>query len=152
MIDSKKALDAAADVSLAKYPDSDEATVEEKMVQVYRADGTGENQDEAYVKVLTEKGKQNRRTLELGFLLPYFKVEVAKLEVIKPSGAALPVDVAANSTVTIDNSQMSENIYDPDSKLLQVNIPDLEIGDVVHWIIHFSTLRPIIPGEFAERQ
>jgi transglutaminase-like putative cysteine protease len=150
LIDAKKALDAAAGITLAGYPDCDEATVEEKMVQVYRPDGTGENQDEAYVKVLTEKGKRDRRTLSLGFILPYFNVSVPKLEVIKPSGEAVPVDVAANSTETIDNSQMESNIYDPNSKVLLVNLPDLEIGDVVHWIIHYTTMRPIMPGEFAD--
>ena len=34
--DSQKVLAAAADITLAKYPNSDAATVEEKMVRVYR--------------------------------------------------------------------------------------------------------------------
>ncbi len=82
--DSKKVMAAAADITLAKYPDCDEATVEKKMVRVYRADGTGECQDEAFIKVLTEKGKRGNRTLSLGFMLPYSTVEVVKLEVMKP--------------------------------------------------------------------
>ncbi len=150
LIDQKATLAAAAGITLAKYPDSDDATVEEKMVEFYRPDGTGGNQDEAYVKVLTEKGKRDRRTLQIGFLLPYFNVDVAKLEVIHPDGKVEPVDVAANSTVTIDNSQMAENIYDPNAKVLQVNIPELDIGDVVHWVVHYTTMRSIIPGEFAD--
>jgi hypothetical protein len=149
-LDEAKTMAAAGDISLAKYPDSDEATVEENMVETYQPDGTGGEQDEAYVKVLTEKGKRDRRTLSLGFLLPYFQVNVVKLEVIKPSGEIVPVDVAANSTVTIDDSQMEENIYDPNSKVLQVNIPELEIGDVVHYIVRTTVERPIIPGEFAD--
>lgn len=149
-LDSTKAMAEAAGITLAKYPDCDDATVEEKTIDSYQADGTAGNQDEAFVKVLTEKGKRNRRTLTLGFLLPYFKVQVVKLEVIKPTGEVVPVDVAANSTVTIDDSQMEENIYDPNSKVLQVNIPELEIGDVVHWITRTTTMRSIIPGEFAD--
>ena len=70
-VDAKKTLEAASAITLANYPDCDEATVEEKIVVVYRADGAGETQDEAFVKVLTEKGKRNRRTLSLGFMLPY---------------------------------------------------------------------------------
>jgi transglutaminase-like putative cysteine protease len=150
LLDSKNVMDAASGITLAKYPDCDDATVEEKITETYKADGTGGNQDEAFVKVLTEKGKRDRRTLSLGFLLPYFNVNVAKLEVIRPGGEVIPVDVAANSTVTIDDSQMAENIYDPNSKVLQVNIPDLEIGDVVHWIVRTTVMRPIIPGEFAD--
>jgi len=150
LLDEKKVLEAAAEITLAKYPDCDEATVDEKITVAYRADGTGENQDEAYVKVLTEKGKRDRRTLSLGYMLPYSTASVAKLEIIKPTGQAVPVDVAANSKETIDTSQMSANIYDPNSKVLQVNIPGLEIGDVVHWVTHTTNLRPIIPGEFAD--
>lgn len=149
-LDSAKIMASGSDITLAKYPDCDDAVVDEHTVEAYKPDGTAGNQDEAFVKVLTEKGKRNRRTLTLGYLLPYFKAEVVKLEVIRPSGEVIPVDVAANSTVTIDDSQMEENIYDPNSKVLQVNIPDLEIGDVVHWITRTTTQRSIIPGEFAD--
>src|SRR5689334_22824185 len=65
LVDAKVALEAAKAISLTNYPDCDEATVEKKMVRVYRADGTGECQDEAFVKVLTEKGKRGNRSLSL---------------------------------------------------------------------------------------
>jgi transglutaminase-like putative cysteine protease len=150
LLDAKATLAAAAEITLANYPNCDEATVDEKMVQVYRADGTGENQDEAFVKVLTEKGKRNHGTLALSFMLPYGNVQVTKIELIKPTGETVPVDIAANSKETIDNSQIAMNIYDPNSKILQVNIPGIEVGDVLHYVTHSNTLRPIIPGEFAD--
>jgi hypothetical protein len=78
-LDAKATFAAAAEITLANYPNCDEATVDEKMVQVYRADGTGENQDEAFVKVLTEKGKRNHGTLALSFMLPYGNVQVTKI-------------------------------------------------------------------------
>ena len=150
LMDAKKALQAAREITLAKHPDCDDATIEQKLVEVYRADGTAESQDEAYVKVLTEKGKRSRRTMKLSFMLPYSTVEVARVEVIKPAGEIVPVDVMANSKETIDDSQMAMNIYDPNSKVLEVNIPVLEVGDIVHWVTRTTTLRPIIPGEFAD--
>src|SRR5262245_60387687 len=64
-LDAAQAFKAAGDITLAKYPDSDDATVEKKMVRVYHADGTGESQDESFVKVLTEKGKRRNRGLSL---------------------------------------------------------------------------------------
>ena len=149
-LDVRKAIGAAAEITQAKYPDCDEAAVDRKMVRVYRPDGTGESQDESFTKVLTEKGKRNNRTMSLSFMLPYFTVEVVKLEVIKPDGKTTGVDLAANSKEMIDDSQMGMNIYDPNSKILQVNIPQLEIGDVVHSITRTTTHRSIIPGEFAE--
>ena len=147
--DSKKVLAAAA-VTLEKYPDSDTATVEEKLIRVYQPDGTGESQDETFTKVLTEKGKRANRTLALSYMLPYSTVTVVKLELLKPDGTTLPVDVAANSKDTIDAGQMAMNISDPNSRVLQVNLPKVEIGDVVHSITRQTTERPYIPGAFAE--
>ena len=150
LVDPKAVLEAAADITLANYPDCDDAVVEKKMVRAYRRDGTGECQDEVFTKVLTEKGKRNNRTLTLAFMLPYSTVEVAKLEVIKPGGQVVPVDVASNSKETIDDSQMQSNIYDPNARVLRVSIPSLDIGDLVHAVTRQNIDRSIIPGEFAE--
>ena len=149
-LDAKKILTDAAKITAEKYPDCDEATVEKKMVRVYRADGTGECQDETFTKVLTEKGKRGNRNLSLYYMLPYSTAEAVKLEVIKPNGDTVPVDIAANSKEMIDDSQMGMNIYDPNSKILRVNIPKVEIGDMVHSITRTTIERSVIPGEFAD--
>ncbi len=149
-LDPQKVLAAAADITLAKYPDCDEATVEKKMTRVYRPDGTGECQDESFVKVLTEKGKRNNRTLSLNYMLPYSTEEVVKLEVINTNGETTPVDVAANSKDAIDDSQMQANIYDPNERVLRVNLPKVEIGDVVHSVTRQTIERAFIPGQFAD--
>src|SRR6266850_6310742 len=149
-MDVKKAMAAAADITVTKHPDSDDATVDKKMVREYRSDGTGECQDEAFTKVLTEKGKRGNRTLSLYFMLPYTTAEIVKVEVIKPDGKAVAVDITANSKEMIDDSQMGMNIYDPNSKILKMNILQVEVGDVVHTITRTTMLRSIIPGEFAE--
>jgi hypothetical protein len=149
-LDAKSVMSAAAEITLTNYPDCDEATVDKRMVRVYRADGTGECQDESFVKVLTEKGKRNNRSLSLYYMLPYTTSDAVKLEVIKPNGETIAVDIAANSKEMIDDSQMGANIYDPNNKILRVNIPKLEIGDVVHSIERTTIQRPIIPGEFAD--
>ena len=149
-MDAKKALAAASKITLAKYPDCDEATVEEKIVQVYRKDGTGECQDETYLKVLTEKGRQDWRTLTVHFELPYSTAEVTHLEIIKPNGEVKPVDVAVNAKETIDDSQMEENIYNPNSKILEVNIPGIEVGDVMHSVGRITIRRAVIPGGFDD--
>jgi len=150
LVDAQKVMAAAAEITPAKYPDCDWATVEQKSVRVYQSDGTGECQDETFVKVLTEKGKRDNRTLTMNFMLPYTTVAVPRLEVIKPDGQIIPVDVTANSKESIDDSQMAENIYDPNMRVLQVNIPSLEIGDVVHSVERQTIERPIIPGQYAE--
>jgi transglutaminase-like putative cysteine protease len=150
LADKAAVLTDALAITPAAYPDSDTAIVEERSVRVYRADGTGEAQDETYVKVLTEKGRRANRTLALSFMLPYSTPAVTCLEVIKPDGKSETVDVAANSKETIDDSQMSMNIYDPNDRILQVNIPKVEVGDIVHSVTRMTTERPYIPGQFSE--
>src|SRR5580704_4764812 len=149
-VDSAKVMADANGITTAAYPDCDFAIVDQHSVRVFRADGTGESQDESFVKVLTEKGRRANRTMGLSFMLPYSTPEVPRLEIIKPTGEVVPVDVAANSKETIDESQMAENIYDPNNKVLQVNIPKVEIGDVVHSVTRMTTERPYIPGQYAE--
>jgi len=150
LVDAPKILAAAKDITTAKYPNCDDATVEKKMMRIYRADGTGECQDETYTKVLTEKGRRNNRTLSLSFMLPYTTVKVPNLELIKSDGRVVPVDVAANSKETIDESQMQMNIYDPNEKVLQVNIPGVEIGDLIHSVTRQTIERSYIAGQYAE--
>ena len=150
LINASNALAAAAEITLTKYPDCDAVNVEERNVQDYQKDGTGQNQDEAFIKVLTEKGKRNWRTLPVHYQLPYSTAAVSTLEVIKPSGTVKAIDVKANSKETIDNSQMAENIYDPNSKILEVNIPALEVGDVLHVVTQTTTERAVMPGEFDD--
>lgn len=149
-LDAATVIEAARQITTNNYPDCDEATIDKKMVRLYRADGTGECQDESFVKVLTEKGKRGNRTLSMYYMLPYSVAEAVTLEVIKPDGKATPVDIAANSKEMIDDSQMGMNIYDPNSKIIRVNIPGVEIGDLVHSVTRTTIKRPIIPGEFAD--
>ena len=150
LVDAKPVMAAAAEITPAKYPDSDAVTVDQKSVRVYRADGTAECQDETFTKVLTEKGKRDNRTVTQYFMLPYTTVDVPTLEIIKPDGTVVPVDVAANSKESIDDSQMAENIYDPNMRVLRVNIPSLDVGDVVHSVARETIERSIIPGQYAE--
>jgi transglutaminase-like putative cysteine protease len=75
---------------------------------------------------------------------------VPTLEVIKSDGTVVAVDMAANSKESIDDSQMAENIYDPNMRVLQINIPTLDIGDVIHSVERENIERPIIPGQYAE--
>ncbi len=150
LVDAGKVLAAAKEITPEKFPNSDEATVDQKSVRFYRVDGTGESQDESFTKVLTEKGRRDNRTLSLSYQLPYTTVSVPTLEVIKPDGTVVSVDVAANSKDSIDDSQMAENIYDPNSHVVRVNIPQLEVGDVVHSVMRQTTERPLLTGEFAD--
>lgn len=149
-VDLQKVLKSAAEVTPEKYPNCDSALVEQKSVRNYYADGTGECQDETFTKVLTEKGRRDNREQSFFFMLPYWTVEVPKVEILKPDGTIVPVDVAANSKESIDDSQMAENIYDSNDRVLAVNIPQLDIGDTLHVVSRQVIHRSIMPDEYDE--
>ena len=149
-VDLKKVMAAAAEITPETYSNSDAAIVEQNSVRDYKADGTGLAQDETFTKVLTEKGRRGNRQLSFFFMLPYWTNEVSKVEIIKPDGTIVPVDVAANSKESIDDSQMAENIYDPNDRILSVNIPQLDIGDTIHVISRQIVQRSIMPNEYDE--
>ena len=57
LLDPKAELAAAAGITPEKYPDCDDATVDCRSVRVYRADGTGEAQDENLYQGAHGKGQ-----------------------------------------------------------------------------------------------
>jgi transglutaminase-like putative cysteine protease len=149
-VDAHQVMAAAAEITPAKYPNCDSALVDQNSMRDYNADGTGACQDETFTKVLTEKGRRDSRVETFSFMLPYWTVSVPKLETIKADGTVVPVDVAANSKESIDQSQMAENIYDPNMRVLTVNIPQLDIGDTIHMIGRTLIHRSIMPAEYDE--
>ena len=116
----------AATLDRKKYPNADSILVDDYEKISYNPDGTGISRDEVYEKILTEKGRRENRTLTFYYTLPYSTVKVELLEIIKPDGKIIKVDVPANSREMVNRSQMSSNIYNPNSKLLQVTIPNQE--------------------------
>ena len=149
-LDLNATKEAARAITPEAFLNCDTVIVDQKMMRVYHENGIAEQQDETFTKVLTEKGRRKNGSLQLNFQLPYSAVKVIKLELIKPTGEIRTIDIAANSKESIDQSQMEENIFDPNSRVLEVNIPNLEIGEIVHSIVRTDVNRAFIPGEYAE--
>lgn len=136
----------AAEATPARYPDADRILISDYQVSEYNKEGLGTTVDDYYEKVLTEKGRREARTLDFYFNTTYSKVEVPVLELIRPDGTIVPVDVAANSKVMTEPGQMQSNIYDPNQRILQVSIPELRIGDIIHVVSRETTLKLRIRG------
>lgn len=136
----------SAKVTLEEYPDADTVLMSNYQVSTYDKDGLGVMIDDSYEKILTEKGRRESRTISMHFSTYYQNIEVQKLEIIRPNGTVIPVDVAANSKVMTEPSQMGSNIYDPNQKVLQVSIPELQIGDIVHTVYKETTVKLRMKG------
>ena len=131
------------------YPDADEVLLDDYMLISYKADGTFTLWDDEFVKVLTEKGKRENLALRIHFNAAYEKMEVKLLEIIKRDGSVVPVDVSKQSRVMVDTSQMNANIYDPNNKILAVNIPGLEIGDVIRCLAFSDNFKTRVPNTWS---
>jgi hypothetical protein len=152
LLDRAQVMRSAAEVTSAVYPNADLVQVDDLTVTEYQPDGTGFTWSDNYTKVLTEKGRRDEQSLSFSFILPYFQTEVRVTELIKPDGSIVPVDVAGQSRVMIDRSQMSENIYDPNSKVLQVGVPGVQIGDLLHVVTRQQTMRRWMPDTWDDYQ
>ncbi len=153
MLDRKAALAAAREVTPDKYPDADAVVVDRATWVRYRADGTEVQWQDHYDKVLTEKGRRQCRTLASYFTIPYQRgpedCKISLVEVVKPDGRAVPVDLAKNSRVMVDSRSMGANIYNPNHKVIRVSIPHLEVGDVLHYVMFDRVVHPRCRGTFA---
>jgi transglutaminase-like putative cysteine protease len=150
LLDRDEVVEAAEAVTTEAYPNADDVVVDETIQTVYKEDGTYQTWDDEYIKVLTEKGKRSHQTVSRYFTLPYGTVEVTDLAVIKPDGTAVELDVAANSRVMVNPSQMSANIYNPNSKILRVSVPGLEIGDLLHIRSFRDTVKARVPNTWSD--
>jgi len=149
-LDRAVVIEQARGITPERYPDSDVVGVDSQTWIRYRENGTYTEWFEAYVKVFTEKGKRRYRTLASSFSKPYNTTKFTLVEVIRPDGSAYQVDIAKNSREMVESSQMDANIYNPDDKVLQVGIPELEAGDVVHYIMTDEIIKARMAGTFND--
>ena len=148
-IDTAAVVKLAAEATVEKYPDADSVLLFDDQKAVYQADGTAVETDDYYQKVLTEAGRRDLREITLHFNSTYGNMEIPLLEVIKPDGSVIKVDVAANSRVAVEPGQMGSNIYDPANKILTVTLPELAIGDIVHIVTRDTLRKARIPGVWS---
>ena len=149
LLDRAAVLKAAAKVTPDKYPDAAVVLVDAAQYVEYRADGTYEDWNDHYYKVMTEAGRSWYQKVSLSYTIPYNHIEFIAVEVIHPDGPTRTVDIKANTQVTIDSSQMYSNIYNPNAKILNLTVGDIQVGDVVHFIMVDRYEKVVTPGEFS---
>ena len=150
ILDRSKVYEASRAITKNTYPNSDEVLVDDYIIESYNPDGTATVRDDTFMKVLTEKGKRNNKSLSFYYTLPYSTVELPLLEIIRPDGTVLNIDVSKQSRIMINNSQMSSNIYNPNSKILKVNVPGLQVGDIIRYVSHLKQVKARMPNTWSD--
>jgi len=151
-LSAEKIAALAAAATVEKYPDSDDVLIDDFIQVQYQPDGTSETWDDTAIKILTEKGKRDNRTLTLHFNTSYGTNYFTKVEIIKPDGSIQPVDIEANSKVMVDPGQMSANIYNPNQKILNLSVPGLEVGDTLRYISRDLQTKTVVPDTWSDYQ
>ena len=130
-------------ITRQKYPNADFVNIDQKHWISYNPDGTYEEWNAHAVKIMSEKGRRQFQTISSYFTIPYNTTEFKRIQIIRPDGTQIPVDIEKNSRITIEHGQMKNNIYNPNQKILRISIPKLDIGDILYSELmdHFSKVR-----------
>ncbi len=110
-------------------------------------DGSYIDEDEVFLLVLDQQGKLDAQIQSFYVNKHYCQFELKLLEVIKPNGKKIKVDIYKNSRWEAPTSDVEMNIYDPNTKVLKVFIPDLQPMDIVHYKVRRRFFKPIIAGQ-----
>lgn len=136
--------------SRAEWPDADVLLVENRIGLRYEADGTYLYTSDSAFKIVTEKGRQEKSTITIGYSSSYGKARFVKAEIIRPDGSVIPVDIETQSRESIDQGQMDANIYDPSHKTVQLTVPGLGIGDVLRYTVSGERVKTVVPGTWSD--
>ena len=138
------------DVTCARFPDADSVTVDEIEKVKYNPDGTYEQTDECWTKILTEKGRREESSLSLGYSKRYGEAGIAYVGAIAADGTEREIDVSATTKEQTDNSSMSANIYDPLDRVITCTIPGLKIGETLHVKTWRKTTKPRCQDKWSD--
>ena len=128
MLDLAKVQEIAKGATREKFPDAEDVMIDDIISITYQKDGSSVTWDDTCVKILTDKGVRNNRTLGAGYNISYAKAFFTTIEIIKPDGQIIPIDIESNAKEMVSSGQMDSNIYNPNSKTLRVGVPGLEVG------------------------
>ena len=123
---------AADDITAARFPDADSVTVDEIEKVKYNPDGTYEQTDECWTKILTEKGRRSESVMSFSYSKRYGEAKILFVRAIGTDGVEREIDVSKTTKEQTDNSSMSANIYDPLDRVIACTIPGLKIGETLH--------------------
>ena len=119
-------------ITCERFPDADAVTVDEIEKVKYNPDGTYEQTDECWTKILTEKGRRSESSMSLDYSKRYGEAKILFVKAIGADGIEREIDVSKTTKESTDNSSMSANIYDPLDRKVTCTIPGLKIGETLH--------------------
>lgn len=137
-------------VTVERFPDADAVLVNSITKTKYFADGTYEDVNENWVKILTEKGRREEGTISMRYSKRYGSAEIVYVGAIDTNGIERVIDISKTTNESTDNSSMDVNIYDPLDRRIVCTIPDLKVGETVHTITRSAETKARCEGVWSD--
>lgn len=134
---------------LKKYPNANTVLLNDEEHIRYNPDGSSVSTDKFSYRILTPRGRDDLRRLNFRYQANYERLAVTALSIVKPDGKTITLEPEKLAVISIDSSQMSVRIYDPDSKQLSITVPGLEVGDTLCVTVKEETFKSRIPGQWS---
>jgi len=144
LIDDVEILKQAQGVTKEKYPNSDAVILYQCDSSRYDEEGLGEEYWTQYLKILTQKGVDENNIQAQPYDEQFNHSEYVSCEIISEDGSRTEIDIKKQSSLSINSSQMSVNIYDPNMKILSLNVPRLKVNDIIKQKVKFIWPEPYI--------
>jgi len=124
---------------------SQEAFVVESNRQSMRFenDGTGRQQINAQIKIISESGVQALGQIKLGYSALSDKLDIVYLRVRKPDGTVITAQESAVQDLTMPNAPVYTDYHEK-----HISVPSLRPGDVLEYEVVRTTANPLTPNQF----
>ena len=140
----------AEEITTTRFPDADAVTVDEIEKVKYNSDGTYEQTDERWTKILTERGRREESSMSLDYSKRYGEAKILFVKAIGTDGVEREIDVSKTTKESTDNSSMASNIYDPLDRTITCTIPGLKIGETLHVKTMRKATKPRCENKWAD--
>lgn len=124
---------------------SQQAFVVERYKQTARFenDGTGREEQEASIRVISESGVQALGQLKVGYSALSDKLEIAYVRVRKPDGTVVTAQESAVQDLTLPDAPVYTDYHQK-----HISVPSLRPGDTLEYRYVRDIVNPLIPGQF----
>jgi len=129
-IPKAKAIQMLQQVSSQDFPRSEAVFISNEIINLDEH-CLGDIEEENYRKILTDKARKNN-SVQFGYNTHYHQIEVKSIEIIKADGTVIPFEPGKILKEKDNTFTGGLNIYSNLSKIKNVELPDVQIGDIIY--------------------
>src|SRR5271165_5516443 len=140
---------ATAQSGAARSPTPPDYSQEAYVVEHYRQsaryenDGTGSEQLDVQVRVMSESGVQSLGQLKVGYSALSDKLDIVYVRVRKPDGSVVTAQDSTIQDLTTPNAPVYTDYHEK-----HVSVPSLRPGDVLQYELVRTIVNPLAPNQF----